>query len=377
MVKFQATRYLCSHHNTINKYRINRQYIKNKLIKIERDSLPSNSRRIILNPILRLHAMTDSKTIVHSALTELLVNNKLHLKSDELVVSTIQDLIKEHGVDVVREWRDQTKKHKHAILHILVNFNKQFALESLVPVLDQINVPRASDQCTPLHLSIWKRNLTLSSLLIDLGADSSLKNSYGEDCEKVKKEVAQQNNIVFIDLELTALPSDSSSSILEVAVVITDMHLSEVSQQSWVVQKTEEELAKLSSWHQDHFRSIETGGNGLFDECMKNNSAMPIKDVAENVLDFVKKHCPESTCSLAGFSVHGDREILKKEIPALYSYMSHQIIDVSTIMNLSGKWKPDVMIGRPEQQGGSHRAMSDVIYSIETLKFFKKNLWGM
>ena len=78
-------------------------------------------------------------------------------------------------------------------------------------------------------LSIWKKNLELSALLIDLGADCTLKNSYGEDCEKLKAQVAQQNNIVFLDLELTAVPSDPSSSILEVAVVVTDMHLSELS----------------------------------------------------------------------------------------------------------------------------------------------------
>ena len=64
-----------------------------------------------------------------------------------------------------------------------------------------------------------------------------------------------------------------------------------------------------------------------------------------------------------------------QEIPELYNYMSHQIIDVSTIMNLSGKWKPDVLVGKPDQQGGSHRAMSDVVHSIETLKYFKAKLW--
>lgn len=320
--------------------------------------------------------MTDPKTAVNSALTELLLDGKLHLKSDELVVSVIQDLIEKQGVDIVREWRDESRKHKHSIVHILVNFNKQIALKSIAPIIGQINTPRASDQCTPLHLSIWKKNLTLSSLLIDLGADSSLKNDYGEDCKNLKEQVAKQNNIVFVDLELTALPSDPSSRILEVAIIVTDMHLSEIARKSWVVRKNAEELAKLSSWHQEHFCSGESGGNGLFDDCI-SSVAMPMEDVTDNVLDFVKQHCPEKTCCLAGFSVHGDREILKKEIPSLYSYMSHQIIDVSTIMNLSGKWKPSALIGRPDQQGASHRAMSDVVHSIETLKFFKKNLWGM
>jgi hypothetical protein len=43
----------------------------------------------------------------------------------------------------------------------------------------------------------------------------------GESCVALQIEVAKRNNIVFLDLELTALPSDLSSSILEIAVLIT------------------------------------------------------------------------------------------------------------------------------------------------------------
>jgi oligoribonuclease len=302
-----------------------------------------------------------------------LLTQKLNLKSDEVVISAVDNLIANHGIEAVKEWRDKSK-HKHAIVHILVNFNKQRALSALLPKLDQVNLPRSSDQCTPLHLSIWKKNLELSSILFKLGADSSLKNSYDEDCEMLKEQVAQANNIVFIDLELTAVPSEPTSSILEVAIVVTDMHLAEIARKGWVVSKPADEMAKLSKWHQNNFKSEEEGGNGLFD-AIAAASSMGIEDIAKEVLEFVQGHCPEKACSLAGFSVHGDREILKKEIPALYNYMSHQIIDVSTIMNLSGKWKPAALIGKPDQQKGNHRAMYDVVHSIETLKHLKQQLW--
>ncbi|GMH82743.1 hypothetical protein TL16_g09365 [Triparma laevis f. inornata] len=302
-----------------------------------------------------------------------LLTQSLNTKTDDMVIATVEALIEVHGVEKVSEWRDLSK-HKHAIVHILVNFNKQKAIAGLVPKLNQINAPRSSDLCTPLHLSIWKKNLMLSSLLIDMGADSALKNNYGEDCEKLKVQVAQQNNIAFIDLELTAVPSDPSSSILEVAIIVTDMNLTELSRKGWVVKKPAEDMAKLPRWHQKHFQSVEKGGNGLFDD-IASDEAMELEDVAKEVVDYVKNFCPEKSCSLAGFSVHGDREILRKEIPEVYAHMSHQIIDVSTIINLSGKWKPEVLIGKPDQQGGNHRAMSDVVYSIETLKFFKGKLW--
>ena len=93
-------------------------------------------------------------------------------------------------------------------------------------------------------------------------------------------------------------------------------------------------------------------------------------------MSFLKEHFPEKCCPFAGFSVHGDREVLKREIPEAYAYMSHQIVDVSTVIGLTSRWSPEGLVGRPGQEGYGHRAMSDVEHSIETLRFFKEGLWG-
>lgn len=115
--------------------------------------------------------------------------------------------------------------------------------------------------------------------------------------------------------------------------------------------------------------SLCIGGNGLFDACV-GTEAMDINDIKLEVLTMISSHCPKKSCSLAGFSVHCDREILHREMPEIYDYMSHQIIDVSTILTLSSKWIPTKLIGRPNNTAGSaHRAMADVLYSIETLRF--------
>lgn len=55
-----------------------------------------------------------------------------------------------------------------------------------MPALGQQNLQRQSDGCTPLHLSIWKRNLKLSDLLLDAGCDPGIKNNYNEDCLQVR-----------------------------------------------------------------------------------------------------------------------------------------------------------------------------------------------
>lgn len=123
------------------------------------------------------------------------------------------------------------------------------------------------------------------------------------------------------------------------------------------------------------FKDVTEGGNGLFAD-MRSDKAKPIDAVAAEVMTFVKAHCPSAQKnSMAGFSVHGDREILKKEIKELYMYLSHQILDVSSILQCGSKWAPLKLIGKPENTSG-HRAMSDVVHSIETLKFLRANYFS-
>ena len=260
----------------------------------------------------------------------------------------------------------------------MVNYNKQKAIKSLVNKLGQINTPRVSDGCTPLHLIAWKKYIELTKMLLELGADPKAMNMYEEDSSDLVALVAKSNNIVFLDLELTAIPSDPTSSILEVAIVITDEQLVEIDRKGWIISKPDSEIDALPDWHQNQFRDIALGGNGLFADIKDSSKAKPLDEIQKEVIEFVKEYCPsQRTNSLAGFSVHGDREVLKYEIPELYKWMSHQIIDVSTILNLAKKWTPLKLTGKPENMNGNHRAMSDVIHSIETLKFCREGFFSV
>ena len=56
------------------------------------------------------------------------------------------------------------------------------------------NIPRISDRCTSLHLAIWYKYPEMAGLLISLGADGKLENSYGESCgEKYEKFVRSRD----------------------------------------------------------------------------------------------------------------------------------------------------------------------------------------
>ena len=69
------------------------------------------------------------------------------------------------------------------MLHLLVHYQRHRLVRKVAPWLaaEQLNLPRASDQCTPLHLAVWKKNTKIITTLVALGADRTLLNSYGED----------------------------------------------------------------------------------------------------------------------------------------------------------------------------------------------------
>lgn len=93
-------------------------------------------------------------------------------------------------------------------------------------------------------------------------------------------------------------------------------------------------------------------------------------------MDFLKKHFVEKRCSLAGNSVHVDKEVLKREMPSVHDYLSHRIIDVSSFQEILHRWAPGIdMKIKKDMAGGnepvSHRAIDDIRRSIAYMKEFR------
>jgi len=57
--------------------------------------------------------------------------------------------------------------------------------------LNDLNVQRDSDKCTPLHLTIFFKKPASIDTLKELGADSTLQNSYGESCDDKYHKLAE------------------------------------------------------------------------------------------------------------------------------------------------------------------------------------------
>lgn len=151
-----------------------------------------------------------------------------------------------------------------------------------------------------------------------------------------------------------------------------------------------EVLEKLGQWQQDHFCEPEKGGNGMnlpMRLGVKNHpliasglfadilaSTMTKEKFEEELLSFFKQYCPERGCPLAGSSVHCDKEVLRLKHKAIYDYLSHRIIDVSTINGLVERWMPNTYSMIPRDFTGNHRATDDIENSIRLLKWYRENV---
>merc|ERR1711920_95173 len=196
----------------------------------------------------------------------------------------------------------------------------------------------------------------------------------------------KRDNLIFLDLEFTSgfyeKCKGMEPKILEAAIVVTGKDLSEKGRGQWVVGGyTKEELEALGDFHQKHFRDAEPGGefppleagasgNGLFSDIL--GSKLTLKEVENNMLALVKKHCPENGCPLVGYSVQCDREVLMVEMPRFYSYLHHQIVDLSSFLRMGGLWLPEQMQKRASRETKyNHRALNDVEDSITSLAWIR------
>ena len=175
----------------------------------------------------------------------------------------------------------------------------------------------------------------------------------------------KQNNLVWIDLEMTGLDPEKHV-ILEIATIITDNNLEIIAEgPELVIHQPEQALQNMDQWVQDqHTKS------GLLDAVRK--SKVTIQDAEQQTLAVIKEHCLQDESVLCGNSVWMDKFFLKKYMPAITDYLHYRVIDVSTIKELAARWYPE----QPEyEKKETHRALADIRESIDELKAYRKKLF--
>ena len=170
--------------------------------------------------------------------------------------------------------------------------------------------------------------------------------------------------LVWIDLEMTGLDVDKDV-ILEIAVIVTDGHLTEaIEGPELVIGASPEQLDRMVPVVKKMHKK-----SGLTERAL--TSDLTVRQAERQVLSFVKKHVPErGMAPLAGNSIHTDRAFLVKYMPRLVNHLHYRIVDVSTIKELTRRWMPDRLEKAPAKDTG-HRALADIRESIKELEYYR------
>ena len=152
--------------------------------------------------------------------------------------------------------------------------------------------------------------------------------------------------------------------------------LVEVGRKHWVIglssAEIENEVAggSAAEFHQQHSFT-----NGLIEECRASELTLAVFQA--ELMQFLQTFRHEKQCPFAGYSVHCDRDVLKIAAPEVYHFMSHQVIDVTTIRGLMSRWLPMKVEEFKEAKLAecNHRAMNDVDSSLEALRWMRSNVF--
>ena len=174
-----------------------------------------------------------------------------------------------------------------------------------------------------------------------------------------------EQNLIWIDLEMTGLFPDTDR-IIEVAVVVTDPLLTvRIEGPVFAVHQTDAMLDGMDSWNKGTH-----GRSGLTERVRA--STVDEASAEAQVITFLQQYVPKGKSPMCGNSICQDRRFLARTMPALEAFFHYRNLDVSTLKELARRWKPAALEGFKKAQ--AHTAMADIHESIEELLHYRTHL---
>ena len=171
-------------------------------------------------------------------------------------------------------------------------------------------------------------------------------------------------NLVWVDLEMTGLEPDTDR-IIEIAVVVTDMHLNTIAEGPvFAIHQSDETMDKMDAWNKGTH-----GRSGLIDRVKASTVTEEQAEAA--LIAFLKQFVPAGKSPMCGNTICQDRRFMARTMPKLESFFHYRNLDVSTLKELCRRWKPELVAGFKKHQ--KHTALADILESVEELKYYREH----
>ncbi|HEX8612176.1 MAG TPA: oligoribonuclease [Telluria sp.] len=171
-------------------------------------------------------------------------------------------------------------------------------------------------------------------------------------------------NLVWVDMEMTGLEPDTDR-IIEVAVVVTDMHLNILGEGPvFAIHQSDETLDKMDAWNKGTH-----GRSGLIERVKASTVTEAEAETA--LIAWLKDFVPAGKSPMCGNTICQDRRFMVRGMPKLEAFFHYRNLDVSTLKELCKRWKPEIVSGFKKHQ--KHTALADIIESIEELRYYREH----
>ena len=173
-----------------------------------------------------------------------------------------------------------------------------------------------------------------------------------------------EDNLIWIDLEMTGLDPDRDS-ILEIATVVTDSQLNVLAEGPvFAIHHPVDRLEAMDEWNREHH-----GRSGLWRQVLDSDTDHATAEAS--TLEFLRQWVSADKSPMCGNSICQDRRFLYRQMPDLEAYFHYRNLDVSTLKELARRWAPRV--AEAFNKESAHTALSDVHDSIAELKHYREH----
>jgi oligoribonuclease len=173
----------------------------------------------------------------------------------------------------------------------------------------------------------------------------------------------QDENLIWIDLEMTGL-DPNNDSILEIATVVTDKNLDVLAEgPELAIGHDLARLEGMDDWNRNQHRK-----SGLWQRVL--DSHIDLATAEARTVEFLSQWVPAGKSPMCGNSICQDRRFLHRLMPRLEKYFHYRHLDVSTIKELARRWSPELCKGFNKES--THTALSDVHDSIAELRYYRQ-----